>query len=339
MWKSFLAGIIFFLFAASIFPQINLQGNLEAGFFKSSGNLLSNENNLMVALEGKFGYKYKQENTEFSVELKMRPEIYAIDKKLSTLIFKAGGNFFRREENFDWAINAGRQLSKISGNNIDINYDLFSIEGNSIFYWLEDTPILFLAGYAYQNIDSETDQSNDIIYFEGKANTNFGTYFKAGYGVYAEKFTIEGETIENFITSKEKIPGYKAGPSIEIFYMKDFVLNARYKFLFHQSNRIKFPSHEQRIRMITGKILFDDFSIFLLVDYNLRSIKKKDDEEQTNILYSPFNLENQVSLKFSYELSENAEVYMKGSYFRNDLVYNNYMFEGWNLLLGIELSK
>lgn len=339
MRKSFLAGIIFFLFTSLIFSQINLKGNLESGFFKSSGDLLNSENDLMIAFEGKLGYKYKQEHTEFSAELKIRPEIYAIEKELSTLIFKAGGNFFRREENFDWGISAGGQINKISGNNINIDYDLFSIEGNSIFYWFEDTPVLLLAGYAYQKIESATEQSNDIIYFEGKANTNFGTYFKAGYGLYAEKFTIEGETIENFITSKEKIPGYKVGPSIEIFYMKDFVLNAQYKFLFHQSDRIKFPSYEQRIRMITGKILFDDFSIFLLVDYNLRSIKRKDVDEQINILYSPFNLENQVSLKFGYELSENAEVYLKGSYFHNDLVYNNYMFEGWNLLLGIELSK
>ncbi len=319
--------------------QINLQGNIETGFYKSAGDILTNKNDLLFALEGKFGYKYKMENTELFADLKLRPEFYTLKNELSTLTFRANGDLQRREKNFDWGLNIKRQFNKISGKDFDLSYDIFSLQGNTVFYWIENIPIAFLLGYAYQTIDSGTDQNHDIIYFEGKANSFLGSYLRFGYGFYVERFTIEGEITNNFIKTKEKITGYRVGPEVELYYLKDFVINGQYRLLQHISNRTEYPSFEHSIRMVAGKLMANGFSIFLLVDYCLRDIKRKEVDERISILYSPFNLENQISLKIGYDLSDTIELYIKGSYFHNDLVYKDYLFEGGNLLLGVELSN
>ncbi|MEW6194942.1 MAG: hypothetical protein AB1521_07300 [Bacteroidota bacterium] len=336
--KLFYAAILLLtITSAVVIAQVNVQGNIETGLYKSAGDILTDKNDLMFALEGKFGYKYEMENTELVADLKLRPEFYTLKNELSTLTFRANGDFQRREENFDWGLNIKRQYNKISGRDFDLNYDIFSLQGNTVFYWIENIPIAFLLGYAYQTIDPGTDQNHDIIYFEGKANSFWGSYFRIGYGIYIEKFTIEGEVTDNFIRAKEKITGYRVGPEIELYYLKDFVINGQYRLLQHISDRTEYPSFEHSVRLVAGKLIESGFSIFLLVDYCLRDIKRKEVDEQISILYSPFNLENQISLKIGYDLSDTIELYIKGSYFRNDLVYKDYLFEGGNLLFGIEL--
>lgn len=329
-------GIILFLLSlSSTTAQINFQGNIESGFYKSVGDFLIDENDLMFALEGKLGYRYKKNDTELIADLKMRPEFYTLKKELTTFVFRANGDFVRHEEDFDWGLNIKRQFNNVSGTEFKLNYDIFSLQGNALFYWIEDFPISFLFGYAYQSIDSGTDQNHDIVFFEGKVNSFPGSYLRAGYGFYVERFTIQGETITDFVKTKENIPGYRLGPELEIYYLKDFVINGQYRLLLHISDKVNSPSYEHSIRMIAGKLMSNGFSVFLLADYCLRDIKRKDNDEQIKILYSPFNLENQISLKVGYDLSDKIELYIKGSYFRNDLVYKDYTFEGGNLLVGI----
>lgn len=322
-----------------LFSQFSVQGNVESGFYKSMGDFLSKESDLIIALEGKLDYRFEHENTEASFELKTRPEWFGLKKDLLSFKFRGSGDFLRREENFDWGIGVTRHLNRVSGGGVDINYDIFSVQGNTNFYLIEDLPVSIILGYAYQNIGSSIQQNHDIVFVEGKAHGIYNPYFRAGYGLYIEKFLIEGETITDYTKKMESSSGFRFGPELEINYLKDFVINGQYRFLVHSSDNTKFPSYEHWVRLVTGKFLFTDFSTFLLIDYYWRSIKNSGDIEKINILYSPFNVENQIYLKVSYAISDYYEIYLKGGYFRNDLVYNNYMFEGWNFLVGMELSN
>ncbi len=332
-------GIILILLLTNTSAQINIQANTESGFYKSVGDFLVDQNDIMLALEGKLGYRYKKDATEFSADIKIRPEFYSLKRELSTFVIRASSDFVRHEEDFDWGLNIKRQFNNVSGTEFKLNYDIFSLQGNAQVYWFDNFPISFLLGYAYQSVNSDNDQNHDIIFFEGKANSFLDSYLRAGYGFYLEKFTIQGDTISNFVKTKENIPGFRIGPELEIDYLKDFVINGQYRLLLHISDKVNSPSFEHSIRLIAGKLMTNGLSIFLLVDYCLRDIKRKDDNEQIEILYSPFNLENQISLKIGYDLSEQIELYIKGTYFHNDLVYKDYMFEGGNILFGIGYSN
>lgn len=332
-------GIILILLLTNTTAQINIQANAESGFYRSAGDFLVDQNDMMLALEGKLGYRYKKDATEFYADIKIRPELYSLKRELSTFVFRASGDFVRHEEDFDWGLNVKRQVNNITGTDLKLSYDIFSLQGNAQVYWFDNFPISFLLGYAYQSINSDNYQNHDIIFFEGKTNSFLDSYLRAGYGFYLEKFTIQGDTISNFVKTKENIPGFRIGPELEIYYLKDFVINGQYRLLLHLSDKVNSPSFEHSIRLIAGKLMANGFSIFLLVDYCLRDIKRKDDNEQIEILYSPFNLENQISLKIGYDLSEQIELYFKGTYFHNDLVYKDYMFEGGNILFGIGYSN
>lgn len=327
------------LISSNLNAQINFRGNLESGFYKSKGDFLSNERDLLFALEGKIGYKFHKENTDASFDLKTRPEWFGLNKKLFSFKFRGSGDFLQREENFDWGVGVTRHLNRISGSSLDVDYDIFSIQGNATFYWFDSAPISTVIGYAYQNVGSTIRQDHDIVFAEAKIHHIYNSYFRTGYGLYLEKFTIEGETIENNTKRNESNTGLRLGPEVDIYYLKDFVVNGQYRLLFHFSDFSKSASYEHWVRLVAGKLIFPGFSAFLLVDYYWRKIKDSTDSGLINILYSPFNIENNISLKVGYELSDNYELYLKGGYFRNDLVYNNYAFEGWNFLIGIELSN
>ncbi|MEW6702239.1 MAG: hypothetical protein AB1298_05925 [Bacteroidota bacterium] len=328
--------VLLLMISSNLTAQFTIRGNLESGFYRSIENFLSNENDLLFALEGKLGYKFKEENTEASFELKTRQEWFGLNKELFSFKFRGSGDLVRREENFDWGIGITRHLNRISGRSIDIDYDIFSIQGNATFYWFENAPVSVVLGYAYQNIASSIQQNHDIVFLEGKVHDVFSSFFKTGYGLYIEKFLIEGETIVNYNKRKESNGGVRIGPKLEIHYLKDFVVNGQYRFLFHFSDKAKPISYEHWVRLVAGKFLFSGFSTFLLIDYFWRNIKAGNDSKTINILYSPFNLENNISLKIGYELTGSLELYLKSGYFRNNLVYNNYTFAGWNFLFGIE---
>ena len=327
------------LMSTGLYAQLSFQGNLESGFYKSMGDFLSKESDMLVAFEAKLGYKFKEEKTEASFELKARPEWFGINKELFSFKFRGSGDFLRREENFDWGVGVTRHLNRITGNGLNVDYDIFSIQGNATFYWFENTPVSAVVGYAYQNVGSTVQQDHDIVFAEGKVHDIFSSFFRTGYGLYVEKFLIEDEVIENYTKKKESNTGLRVGPELEIYYLKDFMINGQYRLLFHFSNNSKSTSYEHWVRLVAGKLLFPGFSAFLLIDYYWRKIKSPTDAGGINILYSPFNIENNISLKMGYDLSDNLELYLKGGYFRNDLVYNNYAFEGWNFLLGLELSN
>ena len=171
------------LTSPSLKAQLNYRGNLESGFYKSKGDFLSNERDLLFALEGKLGYKFKEENTEASFELKARPEWFGSNKELFSFKFRGSGDFLRREENFDWGVGFTRHLNRISGNSLNVDYDIFSIQGNATFYWLDNTPVSTVIGYAYQNVGSTVRQDHDIIFAEGKIHKIFSSYFRTGYGL------------------------------------------------------------------------------------------------------------------------------------------------------------
>ena len=328
------------LFSPFISAQFSYQVNAELGFYNSKSKFLYEENDLLARLEGKIAYIYEKDNTAASFQLKVRPEFYGFKKQLASFKFRGSGEYSRREDNFDWSINLSRQLNRIINDRTIINYDVFFLQGNVTLFSIPDLPISTNVGYAYQNVSSNAEQNLDLIFGEAKVNQVFSSYFRTGYGLYAEKFAIENKYSSGYQNINGSNSGYRVGPEVELYYLKDFIINCQYRFLFHASDATKFPSYEQWIKLVAGKILFPGVSAFILVNLYIRKFNAAETtNNRLSILYTPINQENYISFKTAYDLTDSINLYLKGGYFRENLIYNDYTFEGWNLVLAIELSN
>jgi len=337
---SLTTALYLFLFVSSSSAQLSYQLNPEFGIYNSSSSFLQKESGLLIRIEGKLSYLYETENSSASLNVKARPELFGINKLLTSFKFKVGGEYERHEETFDWGLNLTRQLNEITNNNVHINYDIFSLQGHATFSPFEDFPITSIIGYAYQDVSSGSQQNLDLLFLDAKANHIFSPYSGLGYGLYFEKFSIETKQDNNYQNKIGRNSGYRIGPEIEFNLVKEFLINLQYSFLFHESDVTSFPSYEQCIKLVAGKILFQDVSAFILINFYLREYKDASSSaDKLSILYTPINQENFINLKTTYDLSETLNVYLKGGYFKENLIYNNYTFEGWNFVVGIEISK
>lgn len=333
------AGFLF-IFAGKIFPQLSYKAAAESGIFYSKGNFLLNEYGLLARIDGRIGYTYNNENTTASASLRIKPEFYTNDKKVNSLKLRAAGSYSKSEENFNWGLNISRQLNTFSGTSINIDFDIFSLTASSAFFFIDGFPIAFNAGYAYQSANSADRQDLDLSFAELKLNQIFSTYFRTGYGFYFEKFLVEGRLAGADQNYQKQNSGYRFGPELEIFHLKDFVFNLQYRFLLHYSDITKPGSYEHWIRLVAGKILLPRFSAFILADYYSRNFKAETSlNDKLFILYSPLDQENHISFKAGYEITESFGIYIKTGYFSQNLVYNEYALKGWSVLLGAEIGN
>jgi hypothetical protein len=154
-----------------------------------------------------------------------------------------------------------------------------------------------------------------------------------GYGIYTEHFVLSN----SFEDMKNE--GWRIGPHINFNYLKSFLINFDYRFLFHLSEITKSPSYEHWIRFVAGKLLTEKWSVFFMTDYYFRKYTIGKNLNNPYIsLYTPINEDNRIYLKLAYSLLDFLEAYVKTGYFRENL-YNNYSFDGWNFLVGLEIGN
>jgi|SRR5690554_6742391 len=337
--KFYAASVIFtLLFSSNVFPQIEWRINSEAGLFKSSGYGILQEESFITRLDGFFKYFYEEDKRNLSLSLRVRPEYYGSTEPVNSIKAKIEGDYFQVENNFNWGINVSRQKNFLNDILFDFTYDVFSIVGDANWFYFGNSTLNTKAGYAYQTIEGNEKYKLDLFFADLKLITPVSSNFKLGYGFYAERFFIQNE-INNEELIKNENKGYRVGPQLNLNYIKDFIFNIDYRLLVHKSEFIKNFSYEHWIRAVAGKIFFDNWSAFLLVDYNTYYFKKAENYmEGITPLYTPLNLENRIYLKIAYEINETFEVYSKGGYFKDNLYEDTFSLEGWNALIGIEFG-
>ena len=175
----------------------------------------------------------------------------------------------------------------------------------------------------------------DLFLLDAEINQQAFNGAKVVYGIYTERFFLDDQYKTENINNK----GWRIGPHISFDYLKTFLLNFDYRFLFHISEFTKSPSYEHWIRLVAGKLLMENWSVFVLTDYYFRkyTISKNLDDPYIS-LYTPINQDNRIYLKVAYSFSDILEIYFKTGYFRENL-YNNYFFAGWNILIGFEIGN
>ncbi|RPI72519.1 MAG: hypothetical protein EHM47_08140 [Ignavibacteriales bacterium] len=334
-------GIILFILIinAFVFPQVDWRINSEVGLFKSSGYGILREESLLTRFDGFIKYVYEEDKKNASLSLRVRPEFYGSDNPINSIKLKAEGGYFQVEENFNWGLNVTGQKNFFNDVLFDFTYDVFTVVGDAAWYYFGDLTLNTNAGYAYQKIKGNEKYKLDLFFADLKLISPVSSSIKFGYGFYFERFFIRNEIDRQNILTTNRNDGIRLGPQLNINYIRDFIINIDYRMLVHESDFIEYFSYEHWIRAVAGKIFFNYWSIFLLVDYNSYHFKKNEDYiEGITPLYTPLNLENRIYLKIAYELSNNFELYTKGGYFKDNLYEDTFSLEGWNALIGIEFN-
>ncbi len=320
------------------FCQVTWKTSLETGYYNSSGDGLTGQEDIQIKLEGQLRYDYELKKQNATAYLRVRPEMFGLNNRMSSMRLKAFGSYSYDFDNFVGGINITSQRHLFSGKNLKINYESFLLLSDVLFEIFNNTPVSASLGYAYHSLSAE-EQSLDLIFFDTKLNQTINSYLTIGYGAYGEKFIVGGLIRGNYIPQKNKNSGWRFGPKVNLNYMRDFIFNFEYRFLLHTSQLTQFPSFEHWSRLVTGKIFGERWSVFLLADYYIRKFKTKNITSTENILlYTPMNLENRIYVKLGYEINKSTEIFIKSGYFNESLYKNNLSIKGWNGMIGVEVG-
>jgi hypothetical protein len=327
--------ILVIINSSNIFPQLSLRLNLEGGYYNSSSTNFENQKDLTGRADGEINYQLKGEDQAASIKIRARPELYGLRNNLKILKLVANGNYYSTGKNLSWGFSLTGQRNTYNGENINFNYKNANILFESLFKINKDFSMLTNLGYGYQKVSNNLDQGMDIFLINIEALQRLFNNTKLGYGIYLERFLLSGKYLLSDISNK----GWQAGPQLTLDYLKSFIINFDYRFLFHFSEITKSPSYEHWIRLVAGKLISEDWSVFFLADYYFRKYTITKQLSNPYIyLYAPTNEDNRIYLKFAYGISDISEIYIKTGYFKENL-FNNYSFAGWNVLLGFEIEN
>jgi hypothetical protein len=335
--KCFILIFLFFLSSQNNFAQLSLRLNLEGGYYQSTSKSIaeSGQKDATGRLDGEIGYKYINANEILSLKLRARPEIYGLNNNLKILKLRASAGYFSGNKDFTWGINLTGQKNNYSGRNVNLNFQdlIFMLE--SLTEISNNISLKLNSGYGYQRISNDINQKMNLIFLDAEIIQRVFNNAKLGYGVYSERFFLNN----NYNIESTANKGWRLGPHVSFDYLRFFIINFDYRYLFHISEVTQSPSYEHWIRFVAGKLIAENWSVFVLTDYYFRKYTiKKYLESPYLYLYTPINEDNRIYLKLAYSISEIMEVYFKVGYFRENL-YNNYSFAGWNFLAGFEFEK
>ena len=326
--------IFLFSFTYTLLAQFTYKANIEAGFlFKSADDNLDNSVNIYKLL-GNVKYRTSYQNSESSISLKFRPEIFGEDSY--ALKFGAQGDYVYRTNDLAWKTFITYQNFQYSLTDDKYNFSSFNLITGADFELTNNTPAQVLVGYSYQDIEFINTLTSDFIYLDAKVQNFVSNYSSISYGVFFENFISEG--VSNITLEPIEANGWYYGPQISFNYLKTFLFNFGYKFLLLNSDDLKNPSFEHRVNALGGIKLNESFSIFLYLDFYLREAEQKEIETETLSLL-PTKNENHITFKINYKLKNDFSVYIKSGYFRENVFFESKHLDGLNFLLGLELKK
>ena len=331
---------IILILSTSVQAQIKIGGSIETGFYKAEGTQSVEQSDLFTGLDGILGYNYKNEKRSASIKFRVRPEFYGFNNQLNTFKLRGDASYSQNENSFTWGINLADQKYNIKSNSFNLTYSTFILSGNAESYLCGSLPANLTLGYAYQDIGYSGEQNLDLFFGELKLFHPISENMKFGFGIYTEKFSITGRSLDPYVIPGEENKGWRLGPAVSFNYLGNEVINFEYRLLFHNSKYTYSSSIEHWIRLVAGKLITSSLSVFVLIDYYIRNFKYKPNAENFSyLLYTTMNFDNRIFLKFSYEISNTVELYLRSGYFKENLYSNKYNYSGWHALVGIALSN
>ncbi|MFA8341577.1 MAG: hypothetical protein ACEPO8_01280 [Rhodothermaceae bacterium] len=324
---------VILIYLMPVIGQSKYKLNFESGYLYSDIENNNSEEALLTKLELRYSYKYKRINTKF----KIQPGFTSSEFSPKALKLKGEFSYQTNEEKFNYGFNTFYQLNNYYENK---TYQLSIMSFNTMLSLMVSKRSDVSLHLSYYKQKSEFMASQDVDRISSSLNLSYfaNRNFQFNYGMFYERFFIDSES--NFlIGERNQNNGYRVGPIISINYTKNFIARLKYRYLYQKTEVFNEASIEHSVRLVTGKLLSDKWSLFVLIDYTqpvynfeLQSYTDK------NLLYVSTNYENNYYLKLARKLGKKFSIYTKVGYFNESIKYLGYDFKGWNCLLGIELQ-
>jgi hypothetical protein len=292
----------------------------------------------LFKLEGSVDYNKIHRTSDWKFQFRIKPEFYHSRNVFSNLKFFFTGQYTDKMSRGKWGVSFDTQRFYYYNDNESFAFDLMNINSFLLRSILKHTYIFFNANYLYRDVSNSFDQSLDAIAGEFKLVLPQLKLWDTGIGLYTERFKIREKDYPFDSKQNTKNSGWRYGPEISMDLHSKSVLSAVYRFLFHQSDITKQPSYEHQVRVLFGKLLSDRWAIFFLVEYYFNKFTLID-ETNTNLLYSPVDNENVINLKLDYDINQNVSFYLKTGYMKENLIYSGFSTQGWQSVLGFQLTK
>ena len=311
---------LFFLIilVCSTYAQLKWYLSPETGFNKNENGF----NRGLLTFEGFIFYSASALKGEWSANGQFRTELYGISDSDRIERYKFQTAFSRPFKDVKWqiALNIQRHFIK----------QLSTSAFNLIFTQLScDYPLtvssslqgILSVGNTFVRNDGNGE--GDLLVAEFQHIKAGSPYFSIGGGVYAERYSLRRKEMQE--TKRYRV--WKVGPVISIDYLRIYILRLQYRYLFYPEQ----AGHEQYLRFITGRIIHNRWSVFLLLDYYFRS--------SNSTFPVRLNVENRIYVKCGYTISDHVEAYLKTGYFRDEFENTVKTFTRWNFLIGIEIRS
>lgn len=337
----FIIIILILIFTPQIFVncQLSWKTSVESGYLNSTGDNITGLDEVQIKLEGLLKYDYEKEKEIASVYFRIKPELFGFNNVVRSLRLKGFCSYSYDFDNFVGGINLTSQRHIFAGNNLKINYESFLLSSDFNFEIKNGTSATINLGYAYQRLSTD-EQNNDIFFVDTRLNYEIDSNLKFSSGIYIEKFSIIAIDRTFYPYKKYSNIGWRLGPKLSLSFIKGIAANFEYSFLVHDSKLTLFPSYEHWVRVVMGKMISKNWSVFLLTDYYIRRFKLINPiYTESNLIYTPMNLENRIYIKIGFDISSTSEIFFKSGYFKENLYKNNMSFKGWNALIGFEIER
>lgn len=316
--------------------QLNWMISTESGMFISD---LGSED-LFTRLEAQGEYKYSSGRQQASAKIKIHRGFFHLNPQFKSFKFLWSGNYLFEKNGQAFLFDITRKGFLYSGSDQEYDQYITRFQAGYIYTLAKKMSLVLQPGYLFQKVKFRIFQNVDIIYSNIllKYKPNRETHYSSG--IYTERFNHSVDGAYYYQFDKIKLDGWRVGPFTGYAYLKNFLINADYRFLVHHSNLTEKFSAEHWFRVLFAKSLNSKISFLAYLDYTLRNIDYR--QEQTEIpdfRYIPSQFENQFYLKLLYKFSAQWESYLKTGYFSEQPAKNIQNFSGWNAMIGISVRN
>ncbi|MGE5364230.1 MAG: hypothetical protein ACM3SM_08875 [Bacteroidota bacterium] len=324
-----IAVVISLLFIQSyVYAQFSWNLSASTGIVSNKDTLGYTGSNNFAAAEGSLQFQQSDTMGIFGIGAKIRPEVRNADNtKLHSLKTKFSISMLREKETLSLGIVGSGQRQVYNYEDISLDYSLYSAMTFLTYYIDEYASFITEAAYSYQSVQQ---QDTKLLFVSLGLQKNYSESFSTGLSLLAERFDC---TVTNFIGRTER--GTDLGIRLNFEYLKDFTVRGELSYIFSSAEGTRFPEGRQCTRFMAGKIIAEDYSLFMLADYTFMNLRNSGGHHFT---YYSDDFENNVYIKAAYEWMDNYSLFLKCGFSQIIFQNTNNSLQSWSISLGCELA-
>lgn len=306
----------------------------EGGGARTAFDLFTPQRFALGRFFGQLRYQEKNRSYDWMLQGNFRPELYLSTTTTAILTLNLKMQFLKKGRHFHWQFffENKQQYLRLSENNFGI--DVIQIGGQGIWPLRPGNILTLTTGYHARDFSGSFDNQIDALnaVLQWRKSIKGATRLLTGF--YGETFDISSITNLTQFGSRDNNQGFRFGPEIGLMHKRNYVFNGIYRFLLHRSDITDSDAHEHHIRLLAGKLISRDWSLFFLLDYYIRDLSLEN-QENINLLYTPIDTENRFYIKLERELDTRSTLFFRIDYLNEDLARQGVNYSGWQGTIGL----